>query len=54
MCLGLNDLADAARSHPIVGSKCEFVPRAALEVFQPVESLAGADGEVAPLLTVVL
>lgn len=52
--LGLDDLADAPWPHPILGSQGELVPGATFQGLQPVGPLTGADGETAPLLTVIL
>lgn len=52
--LGLDDLADAPRPHPVLSSQGELVPGATFQRFQPVGPLTGADGETAPLLTVIL
>ena len=52
--LGLDDLTDAPWPHCILGGEGELVPGAALEGLQAVGPLAGADGVVPPLLTVVL
>lgn len=54
MSLCFNDLTDPSRSHSILGCEGELVPGATLEILQPIGPFAGADGEVAPLLTVVL
>lgn len=53
MCLCFNDLTNAPWPHCILGSECEFVPGAALEVLEAIGALAGTDGEVPPLLAVV-
>lgn len=52
--LCFNDLTDASWPHGILGSECEFIPGATFEVLKAVGTLAGADGEVPPLLAVVL
>lgn len=48
------DFAYASGSHSVLRRESELVPRPALEVFQAVGALAGADGEAPPLLAVVL
>lgn len=54
MSLCFDDLTDASRPHCILGREGELVPGATLEVLQAVGALAGTDGEVPPLLAVVL
>lgn len=54
MCLCFNDLTNASWPHSVLGSQSEFVPGATLEVLKPVGALTGTDGEVSPLLTVIL
>lgn len=54
MCLCFDDLTDASWPHSILGGEREFVPGATLEVLKPIGALAGTDGEVPPLLAVIL
>lgn len=54
VCLCFNDLTDASWPHSILGGEGEFVPGATLEVLQPIGALAWTDGEVPPLLAVIL
>lgn len=54
MGLCFDDLTDAPWSDHVLGRQREFVPGSTLEVLQAVGTLAGADGEAAPLLAVVL
>lgn len=54
VCLCFNDLTDASWPHGILGSECEFIPGATFEVLKAIGTLAGTDGEVSPLLAVVL
>ena len=54
MGFSLDDLTDASRAHCVLSGQGEFVPSSTLQVLQAVRSFAGADGEAAPLLTVVL
>lgn len=54
MGLCFNDLTDASWSHSVLGSECEFIPGATFEVLEAIGTLAGTDGEVSPLLAVVL
>lgn len=54
MSLCFNNLTDAPWPHSILGSEREFVPGATFEVLEPIGTLAWTDGEVSPLLAVVL
>lgn len=54
MSLCFNNLTDAPWPHSILGSEREFVPGATFEVLEPIGTLAWTDGEVPPLLAVVL
>lgn len=54
MCLCFDDLTDASRPHSILGGERELVPGATLEVLKAIGALAGTDGEVPPLLAVIL
>lgn len=51
--LGLDDLADAAGAHAVLGRQLHLVPCAAPEAVQLEGPLAGADEHVLPLLAVV-
>ena len=53
MSLCFNDLTNPSWPHCILGSECELVPGATLEVLQSIGTLTGTDGEVPPLLTVI-
>lgn len=54
MSLCFNDLTDASWPHCILGCECELVPGATLKILQPIGALTGTDGEVPPLLAVIL
>lgn len=54
MGLCFNNLTNASWSHCILGSERELVPGAALKVLQSIGALTGTDGEVTPLLAVIL
>lgn len=54
MCLCFNDLTNASWPHSILGSEREFVPGATFEVLEPIGTLTRTDGEVSPLLAVIL
>lgn len=54
MGLCFNDLTNSSWPHCILGSECELVPGATLEVLQSIGALTGTDGKVTPLLAVIL